>query len=28
VIRIKNADYLIAAKNDEYLQFIRIGKGS
>lgn len=28
LIRIKNADYLIAAKNDEYLQFIRIGKGS
>jgi len=28
VIRIKNADYLIAAKNDEYLQFIRIGRGS
>ena len=28
VIRIKDADYLIAAKNDEYLQFIRLGKGS
>ena len=27
-IRIKDSDYLIAAKNDEYLQFVRIGKGS
>ena len=28
VIRIRDVDYLIAAKNDEYLQFVRIGKGS